>query len=63
MYPFTRKLERIRCCRKVTLRTPQYTLEYIDKNMLPYTFMTVESHRQEDFSATTNYIVKLHIHS
>jgi hypothetical protein len=57
---FTWKRERIRCCKKVTLTTPEHILEYIDKNMPLYTFMAVEIHKQEYFSATTNYIVKPH---
>jgi len=57
---FTWKRERIRCCKKVTLTTPEHVLEYIDKNMPLLTFMKVESHKEEDFPATTNYIVKPH---
>ena len=35
-------------------------MEYTDKNMLLHTFMTVEGHKQKDFSIKTNYIVKPH---
>jgi hypothetical protein len=39
---------------------PSGPLQAVNGTALPYTFMTVESHKQEDFSATTNYTVKPH---